>query len=314
MRKFKVKYHEDPEQRMLDEVGPEKPIRTTEGNRAAATDNYGIALSAWEKQTASLQSLLCPSMKKEMDGKELREDEIELDKECLVFGMWKKAKGGLYEQHCKARIIATIKQQEKRIGTDNICPITKALCNDECCPPGAICNLSNAELFKQGEKTGENEEFIQKHLGIIKEKMRGNFIHQHIAKMWGGLEMASIQNFIETGRISGSFRNNLLALINDAMQWQVNLKPTTPPAPAPAESGEEVSVEKINRAVRFLAVELHPDVYDHFYKLWKSFLASHSSKGQEAVAMLNAFQIATEGQHLNPEYWYKNVYLKTERI
>lgn len=32
--------------------------------------------------------------------------------------------------------------EELRIGEDNICPITKKLCDDECCPPGAICNLS----------------------------------------------------------------------------------------------------------------------------------------------------------------------------
>ncbi len=29
-----------------------------------------------------------------------------------------------------------------RIGEDNICPITKLPCDDECCPPGAICNIS----------------------------------------------------------------------------------------------------------------------------------------------------------------------------
>jgi len=28
------------------------------------------------------------------------------------------------------------------IGVDNICPITQNVCDDECCPPGAVCNLS----------------------------------------------------------------------------------------------------------------------------------------------------------------------------
>lgn len=32
-------------------------------------------------------------------------------------------------------------EQDLRIGDDNICPITKLPCDDECCPPGAICNL-----------------------------------------------------------------------------------------------------------------------------------------------------------------------------
>lgn len=35
-----------------------------------------------------------------------------------------------------------MEDKELRIGEDNICPITKLPCDDECCPPGAICNLS----------------------------------------------------------------------------------------------------------------------------------------------------------------------------
>lgn len=27
------------------------------------------------------------------------------------------------------------------IGNDNICPTTNEPCDDECCPPGAVCNL-----------------------------------------------------------------------------------------------------------------------------------------------------------------------------
>lgn len=34
------------------------------------------------------------------------------------------------------------KTEGVRIGEDNICPLTKEPCLDECCPPGAICNLS----------------------------------------------------------------------------------------------------------------------------------------------------------------------------
>jgi hypothetical protein len=36
---------------------------------------------------------------------------------------------------------------ELRIGEDNICPMTKEICLDECCPPGAICNLSGEGLI-----------------------------------------------------------------------------------------------------------------------------------------------------------------------
>ena len=36
--------------------------------------------------------------------------------------------------------------KELRIGNDNICPATNKPCDDECCPPGAICNLSGLDL------------------------------------------------------------------------------------------------------------------------------------------------------------------------
>lgn len=36
--------------------------------------------------------------------------------------------------------------EELRIGEDNICPITKLPCDDECCPPGAICNLVGNDI------------------------------------------------------------------------------------------------------------------------------------------------------------------------
>jgi len=29
-----------------------------------------------------------------------------------------------------------------KIGEDNICPITNKACDDECCAPGSICNLT----------------------------------------------------------------------------------------------------------------------------------------------------------------------------
>lgn len=70
---------------------------------------------------------------------------------------------------------------------------------------------------KPEEKEVVSDPFIQKHLKMI------NFIYLHIGKMWGGPEMASIQHFVESGKIIGSFRNNLLALIDDVMKWQTNL-------------------------------------------------------------------------------------------
>lgn len=39
------------------------------------------------------------------------------------------------------------------VGEDMICPITKEHCDDECCPPGATCNLQDEEITNEfGEK------------------------------------------------------------------------------------------------------------------------------------------------------------------
>lgn len=43
------------------------------------------------------------------------------------------------------RPVSLAGQEENRVGEDMICPVTKKHCDDECCPVGAICNLSNSE-------------------------------------------------------------------------------------------------------------------------------------------------------------------------
>lgn len=48
--------------------------------------------------------------------------------------------------------------EELIIGEDNICPITKTQCDDECCPPGAICNLTpNGGIKPQPIQHDENQ-------------------------------------------------------------------------------------------------------------------------------------------------------------
>lgn len=42
-----------------------------------------------------------------------------------------------------------------------------------------------------------------------KDKIFDSMVAENIEIMWGGLEMASIQHFIETGKINGSFRSRL---------------------------------------------------------------------------------------------------------
>lgn len=50
------------------------------------------------------------------------------------------------------------------------------------------------------------------------EDVKPDLLRKHINPMYGSLEAASISNFIETGRISGSFKLRLEALIKDACE------------------------------------------------------------------------------------------------
>lgn len=64
------------------------------------------------------------------------------------------------------------------------------------------------------------EKFVDKHLKIVMGKTADLMIEHEIGKMWGGLEMASIQHFVETGKINGSFHIRLKSLmINFAKNW-----------------------------------------------------------------------------------------------
>lgn len=38
-------------------------------------------------------------------------------------------------------------RKEMRVGSDNICPITNQYCDDECCPPGAQCNIHDTDYL-----------------------------------------------------------------------------------------------------------------------------------------------------------------------
>ena len=48
-------------------------------------------------------------------------------------------------------------------------------------------------------------------------------IDTHIGKMWGGLEMASVEHFMKTGKINGSFRMRLIAMLKFA-EWKLTEK------------------------------------------------------------------------------------------
>ncbi len=71
---------------------------------------------------------------------------------------------------------------------------------------------SNA--IKKGIVSGM-EEYAQQQLApsLDEGEIFDNLIKRHIEKMWGGLEMASVQHFQETGKVNGSFRLRLIAML-----------------------------------------------------------------------------------------------------
>ena len=44
-----------------------------------------------------------------------------------------------------------MKEQDYIVKDDMICPVTKAHCDDECCPVGSTCNMSNNETIFSGD-------------------------------------------------------------------------------------------------------------------------------------------------------------------
>ena len=68
--------------------------------------------------------------------------------------------------------------------------------------------------------TAEVDTFVKKHLMQVMNLTADSFIHTEIESMWGGLEMASIQHFVETGKINGSFHQRLKKVMIDfAAKW-----------------------------------------------------------------------------------------------
>ena len=54
-----------------------------------------------------------------------------------------------------------MKEQDYIVKADMICPVTKAHCDDECCPVGSTCNMSNDEAILSGDSFF-SEEFKEK--------------------------------------------------------------------------------------------------------------------------------------------------------
>lgn len=93
------------------------------------------------------------------------------------------------------------------------------------------------------EVAAEDDPFIQKHLAIIRDKTMDALIVNHIERMWGGLEMASVQHFVETGKVNGSFHQRLKEILTIAYKWQSQ----QPAKPAPEE---RISAEDRDNLIR----------------------------------------------------------------
>lgn len=73
------------------------------------------------------------------------------------------------------------------IGEDNICPVTKQICDDECCPPGAICNISDD--VRNTSESAERKEYL--------EKLGKDSLNQQIKALTG--ELTKRPTVITTG-------------------------------------------------------------------------------------------------------------------
>lgn len=84
-------------------------------------------------------------------------------------------------------------------------------------------SLDESQKTEQGIEAVEFDSFIEKQMNKIKDKTKDALIHSHIEKMWGGLEMASVEYFMKTGIVNGSFRGRLFDLIEAANRYKMEL-------------------------------------------------------------------------------------------
>jgi hypothetical protein len=54
-----------------------------------------------------------------------------------------------------------MEEKDYTVKADMICPVTKAHCDDECCPVGSTCNMSS-EVISDSEASFFSEEFRAK--------------------------------------------------------------------------------------------------------------------------------------------------------
>ena len=95
-----------------------------------------------------------------------------------------------------------MKEQDYIVKEDMICPVTKAHCDDECCPVGSTCNMSNDEILDSGNSFFSEE---------FKEKMEAR--RKELNLKWEGWE----EN--ERDRQSGGCANSYGYWCIDHSNW-----------------------------------------------------------------------------------------------
>lgn len=75
----------------------------------------------------------------------------------------------------------------------------------------------------------ENAEFVNKHLLKVMDMFADSFIKTHIERMYGGLEMASVEYFLKTGTVNGSLHMNIKnMMIKFAKNWHATAYQSNP--------------------------------------------------------------------------------------
>jgi len=100
--------------------------------------------------------------------------------------------------------------------------------------------IRNPNRSNEWEWLDESEpspvEDVQRMAELSGEEL-GKLIDKHIGPMYGGLEMASIDYFKQTGTINGSFRMRLISLLKFHQYKLQSGYAAHPPAPAGMEEG-----------------------------------------------------------------------------
>lgn len=96
-----------------------------------------------------------------------------------------------------------------------------------------VIKILSKPPVEDGKQGGEVEDkFIQKHLVKVMDMTADSMIKSKLERMYGGLEMSSVEYFVKTGTINGSFRQRIKELLVDfASKWHTTAAKSQPSTP-----------------------------------------------------------------------------------